>query len=168
MLTNIIRNFVVWVDGEGKLGTGEQAQLPALSMVTEDYRGGGMDLPLEVELGMEKLEASFVLNNFDPQIFKLFGIAPGTVKPFTIRGHLAGEDGKTVGVEAHIDGRIKSITSDAWQPGQKTTVTVALSVHFYSLKVGDTDLVEIDVMNARRVVNGVDQLNETRINLGIQ
>ena len=75
MISNVLRNFVVWVDGFGKMGDGDTCQLPNLNLTMEDYRGGGMDIPVEVDLGMEKMEAEFSLTSFDPHTIGLFGLA---------------------------------------------------------------------------------------------
>ena len=166
MLNNILRNFVVWVDGAGKMGDGDMAKLPDLSLVLEDYRGGGMDIAIEVDLGMEKLEAEFSLTAFDPQVITLFGLSPGTRKAFTMRGHVAGEDGVTFGVAAYIRGRIKKIVHDNWEPGGKAKLTTSLAVDYYKLKHGDRTLVEIDPFNYVRSINGVDQLAAARADLG--
>jgi phage tail tube protein FII len=45
-----------------------------------------MDAPIEVEMGMEKLESEFTLTRFDKNVLKLFGLAPGQLTPLTIRG----------------------------------------------------------------------------------
>ncbi len=167
MLSNIMRNFVVWLDGEGKLGSGDTCKIPELRLRLEEYRGGGMDIPLEVELGMEKLESEFTLNGVDPQIFKLFGLAPGVNKAYTIRGHLAGEDGATRAVVVNMRARIKSIVADTWEAGAKTRMTVGLAVDYMKMKHAADVLLEVDPTNGVRVINGVDQLQEQRLNLGL-
>ena len=166
-ITNVMRNFVVWVDGEGKLGDGQNCTLPVLTLHMDEYRGGGMDIPIEIDLGMEMMEMSFTLTSFDPQIFQLFGLTPGNSKPFTIRGHLQSESGDSLGVAAHVVGPIKNIDGGQWTAGDKTEMIVTVACHYYRLKHGAIDLIEIDPVNGSRVINGVEQLQEQRINLGI-
>jgi P2 family phage contractile tail tube protein len=43
----------------------EELTLPKLTLKTEEFRNGGMDAPIEVEMGMEKLESEFTLTRFD-------------------------------------------------------------------------------------------------------
>lgn len=167
MLTNIMRNFVIWLDGEGKLGSGDTCKLPDITLKMEEFRGGGMDMPVEVDLGMEKLESEFTLNGFDPQVFKLFGLAPGVNKAYTIRGHLASEDGNSRAMVANMRARIKKITSDNFEAGNKVRTTVSLAVDYYKLKHGGDTLLELDPMNGVRIINGVDQLLIQRNNLGL-
>ena len=167
MLTKILRNFLIHVDGEGKLGTGDTCKLPELVLKMEEFRGGGMDIPVEIDLGMEKLEAEFTLNNVDPQIYKLFGLKPGVNKAYTIRGHLAGENGTTKAVVVNMRARIKKISSDNWEAGTKVRSTVSLAVDYLKIKHGGDKLVEIDPMNGVRMINGVDQLQRQRNDLGL-
>jgi uncharacterized protein len=167
MISNILRNFMVWVDGNGLMGSGDTCKLPELSLKMEEYRGGGMDTPLEIELGTEKLESEFTLNGIDPQIYKLFGLAPGINKAYTIRGHLASEDGTTTGIVVNMRARIKKIVCDNWEAGAKTKSTISLAVDYMKIKHGSSLLIEIDPTNGVRIVNGVDQLANQRVNLGL-
>ncbi len=57
MLPKILRNFNVFVDGRGYAGKIEEITLPKLTIKTEEYRAGGMDIPISIDMGMEKLEA---------------------------------------------------------------------------------------------------------------
>ncbi len=79
MLDDILKNMALFVDGRGYAGNVEELTLPKLTMKTEEFRGGGMDAPIEVEMGMEKLECEFTLTRFDKEALKLFGLAPRPV-----------------------------------------------------------------------------------------
>ena len=83
MLDDILKNMALYVDGRGYAGNVETLTLPKLTMKTEEFRNGGMDAPIEVELGMEKLEAEFTLTRFDRNALGLFGLAQGQTVPLT-------------------------------------------------------------------------------------
>jgi UDP-N-acetylmuramoyl-L-alanyl-D-glutamate--2,6-diaminopimelate ligase len=57
MLPKILKNFNVFVDGRGYAGKIDEITLPKLTIKTEEYRAGGMDIPVSIDMGMEKLEA---------------------------------------------------------------------------------------------------------------
>ncbi|GHT98386.1 hypothetical protein FACS1894126_3800 [Alphaproteobacteria bacterium] len=63
MLPKILKNFNVFVDGRGYAGRVEEVSLPKLSLKTDEFLAGGMDAPIEIDLGMEKLEADLTPNS---------------------------------------------------------------------------------------------------------
>ena len=90
MLPKILKNFSAFVDGRGYAGRVDEITLPKLSIKTEEYRGGGMDVPIDIDLGMEKLEAEITFSEYDPELFRLFGIMDNSTVNFTLRGGLQG------------------------------------------------------------------------------
>ena len=56
-MAKILKNFNLFVDGRGYAGKAEEVTPPKLTIKTEEFRGGGMDVPAAVDMGMEKLEA---------------------------------------------------------------------------------------------------------------
>jgi P2 family phage contractile tail tube protein len=85
MLNDVLKNMSLFVDGRGYAGNIEELNLPKLTMKTEEFRAGGMDAPVEVDMGMEKLECDFTLTRFDKDLLKLFGLAPGNTVSLTER-----------------------------------------------------------------------------------
>ena len=47
----VLRGFDVFVDGRGYAGKVEELELPKLSIKTEEFRAGGMDVPVELDMG---------------------------------------------------------------------------------------------------------------------
>jgi P2 family phage contractile tail tube protein len=166
-VNNILRKFVCFVDGFGKLGDCEAATLPVLTVKTEEYRGGGMDTPVEVDLGTEKLEFKFTMTSVDDQVIEKWGLAPGQQKQFTLRGSLASSAGEVANVVANMRGIIKNIDFQEFKPGDKMSVEFQVALDYYKLSKGDRVMIEIDIENVKRIVGGVDQLNNDRINLGL-
>ena len=166
-LTYVLRKFVVWADGFGKLGEGENCKLPTMEINSEEFRGGGMDAPSKVDLGMNALTLEFKLSSMDPQVYNLWGLSPGQEKQFTIRGALAHQDGTPFAAIASCVGNQMKVESDAFEPAKKILHTFTVELNYYKLVVGENLLYEIDVINARRIVAGVDQLRQDRISLGL-
>ena len=167
MLDDILKNFNVFVDGRGYAGNASEVSLPKLTMKTDETRNGGMDAPLEIPMGMEKLECSFSLTKFDKPVLKSFGLAQGEYIPVTFKGILESENGLKTPVSANIRGMVKEIDPGTWKPGDKATLKVVIAVNYYKLKHGGSTIHEIDVINMVRKINGVDQLLLDRLALGV-
>ncbi|MDQ7091749.1 MAG: phage major tail tube protein [Methylococcales bacterium] len=167
MLDDILKNMNLFVDGRGQAGNIEEITLPKLASKTEEFRNGGMDAAVEVEMGMEKLEMDFTLTRFDKAVLKLYGLAPGKLKPLTIRGSLVSENGDEVAVTINLMGMVKEVDSGSWKPGDKATLKLAVALRYYKLTIDNEVIYEIDVPNMVRIIDGVDQLATTRANLGI-
>lgn len=166
-LKYVLRNCTVFVDGRGLHGALAKMTLPELNEVTEEHRGGGMDAPIEIALGHEKLEANFELADLDPEVIQLWGLRPGIVKPVTFKGYLAGEDGSDRAAEVHTRGAIKTLSMGDWTPGELAKLTATMRLNYYKLVIGDQSLVEIDVLNGIRVIGGTDQNINMRQALGL-
>ncbi len=167
-LEHIMRNFVVFVDGFGKVGSGEECQLPKITDKVEEFLGGGMYRPIEIPLSGEKMEAEFKLSSFDPQVITKAGLAIGQEKSFVCRGSVAGiSTGDAQAVIARMKARIKDTDFGTWKVGQKTETTYKLSVMRYTLHLGDRELIHIDPINFIESFDGINQLEAHRINLGL-
>ena len=167
MLNDILKNMTLFVDGRGFAGNIEELNLPKLALKTEEFRGGGMDAPVEVEMGMEKLECDFTLTRFDREVLKLFGLAPGKLTPFTARGVVVGEEGVQIPVVVNLQGIVREIDWGSWKPGEKATLKLSVALRYYKLTHGGRVIHEIDVPNMVRRIDGVDQLAATRNALGL-
>lgn len=166
-VNSYLRKFVVFVDGFGKVGDCDGATLPKLTLKMDEFRGGGMDIPVEVDLGMEKLEFQFTMTALDDQVIDKFGLFPGNQKAFTLRGSLASHDGTAMAVVAHMRGTLKDVDLGEFKAGEKVNITFMVALDYYKLAKGDRTLIEIDIENVRRIVGGVDQLEKDRIALGL-
>ncbi|QSB03237.1 phage major tail tube protein [Methylomonas sp. EFPC1] len=167
MLNDILKNMNLFVDGRGYAGNVEELTPPKLTMKTEEFRNGGMDAPVDVEMGMEKLEASFSLTKYDAEVLKLYGLAPGQTKPFTFRGSISSEDGTEKSVVVQLQGMLKELDPGSWKPGERASLKGMIAVRYYKHSIGGLVIHEIDVPNMVRIINGIDQLALTRRNLGM-
>ncbi len=164
---NVLRNFTMFADGWGKMGNVEELTLPKLSLKMEEYRGGGMDVPVDIDLGMEKMEAEFTLTSFDAQVLSLFGLGPGNDRQFTFRGSLASEDGTRRGVIVRMFGLLSEVDPGNWKTGEKAELKGKISLKVYKLTVGEQLIHHIDAMNGIRIINGADVMADVRAHLGV-
>ena len=167
MLDDILKNMALFVDGRGFAGNVEELTLPKLTLKTEEFRNGGMDAPIEVEMGMEKLESEFTLTRFDKNVLKLFGLAPGQLTPLTIRGAVISDDGTQTAVVVNLQGIVREMDPGNWKPGEKATLKIMMALRYYKLTHGGDVVHEIDIPTMVRTIGGVDQLSAVRSALGI-
>jgi P2 family phage contractile tail tube protein len=168
MLPKILKNFAVFVDGRGYAGKVEEITLPKLTIKTEEYRAGGMDVPIAIDMGMEKLETDMTFSDYDSEIFKLFGIISGNLVALTLRGALQEPD-KTdaIPVVLHLRGTIRELDFGTWKAAEKATLKMAMDLRAYKLTYNNADLIEIDAENMIRKIDGTDQLATFRTALGL-
>lgn len=166
MIPRTMKNFNLFVDGRGYAGRVDELTPPKLALKTEEYRAGGMDAPVELDMGMETLGMEATLSEYDPEILKLFGLTTGAVKQITLRGALEGDSG-VVPVVINVRGAIKEIDLGNWKAGDKTQKKISIACRYFKYSQDGQELVEIDVENMIRKIGGVDQLAAQRKALGI-
>lgn len=164
---DVRKNLNLFVDGRGYAGQIDEFNAPKLALVTEEYRGGGMDAPIELTMGMEKLEADFSLISYDLDVLSLFGVAEGSFVPFVAREALESFDGTVTPVVHTMRGKIRELDPGTSKAGEKPTIKIAMALTYYKLQHGGNTVIEIDVENMVRIVNGVDALAAQRAALGI-
>ena len=163
----ILKNMNLFVDGRGYAGRVDEIELPKLTLKTEEHRAGGMDLPIEVDLGMEKLESNLTLSDFDPEVFRLFGLLDKQDTPVTVRGAIQRQGESAQAVVVALRGGWREIDSGTWKPGDKSTLKVAVAVSYFKLTIAGQEIVEIDAINLVRKVGGTDQMADIRNAIGM-
>ena len=166
-VARLLKNISLFVDGRGYAGKVDSFTPPKLTVKTEEHRAGGMDAPIEVDMGMEKLEAGLTLSGVDKDALKLFGLTTGSFAPMTLRGASQGDTGEVEAAAIHMRGQVKEVDWGDWEPGAKAPVKLMVALRYYKLEVAGETVHEIDVENMKRIVDGVDQLAELRAALGL-
>ena len=162
-----LQNFAVFADGKGYVGLAPELNLPKVTSKTEEYRAGGMDTPVEVITGTEKLECSFTLAEYNAAVMALWGITTSAETQFSFRGAVQRQGEDAQAIVATIGGRIKELDPGTWKAGDQATLKSSIAVTYYKLNINGVDVIEIDVVNMKRIIKGVDQLASQRAALGI-
>jgi P2 family phage contractile tail tube protein len=165
-IPRILKNFTLFVDGRGLAGIIDTLTLPTLTTKMEEVRAGGMDAPIEHDMGMEKLEASFDLLEFNPDIIALYGLASAD-KQLTARGAIRADGADAVAIVVNMTGNVKQFEPGDWKAGDTTKPKFSVALRYYKLTIGGRQLIEVDKMNMIRKINGVDQLASTRKAMGV-
>lgn len=162
-----LKNFAVWIDGRGFAGNAESYEPPEMVLSTEEFRAGGMDAPVRIDTGMEAMSAKVTLTELSTEVQQRFGLVQDGRTQLTARGSVEDFDG-TVHPELHsMRGTITRIGPGAWQPGAPPKLEVEISLDYFRQERDGVSVLEIDIINMKRVVGGVDQLAARRDALGI-
>ncbi len=164
---NKIKDMNLFVDGRGYAGNVDEFNPPKLELKIEDYRGGGMDTSIPIEMGMEPLETSFVLSGHFPEVLALWGLAAGDKTQLTAKGATESYYGGVSSVVINMRGVITSVEEGAWKPGESSPLTFTMKLDYYKREQDGVVLYEIDVPNMIRIINGKDQLAERRNAIGL-
>ncbi|GHE88236.1 phage major tail tube protein [Aliiroseovarius zhejiangensis] len=165
--SDVLKYLNLFVDGRGHAGQIEEYSPPDLTVSTEEHRAGGMDAPIDIDMGLEKLTCSFVLTGYDRATIEMWGLKAGSGVPLTVKGSLESYDGTTTAVTHTMRGKITQLSRGTWGSGNKPSLTVTATLDYYRETHGGTVTTEIDAINMVRVIGGVDQLAEHRRNLGL-
>ncbi|WP_458129487.1 phage major tail tube protein [Pseudomonas sp. Z2-11] len=167
MIPETLANLNLFADGVSFQGDVPSLTLPKLTLKMEEHRGGGMDAPVELDMGMEKQEANFATTGVRRESLKFFGLADGTAFNGTFRGAYKGLKGKVTPVIVTLRGTLKEVDMGDWKPGDKAEIKHSIGLTYYKLEVDGRTVYEIDPIGMRRVINGVDQLAAQRSALGL-
>lgn len=167
MLPRTLRNFSLFVDGRGYAGRVTELNAPSLSVATEEFRAGGLDAPAEIDMGMEALEMSFTLAEYDPDTIAQFGLLDQNAVRVTARGAMMRNGEAAVSIVVNGTGHIKEYDPGAFEAGAITEAAFTMGLRYYRLEVAGNTVHEIDVENMTRVINGADQLSSIRAAMGI-
>lgn len=164
---DVRKNLNLFVDGRGYAGQIEEFNAPKLALKTEEFRAGGMNVPIELTMGMEKMETDFSLVSYDRDLLSLFGVTEGALVPFVAREALESFDGTITAVVHTMRGKIKEIDPGTSKAGDKPSLKISMALVYYKLQHGDKVVQEIDAENMIQTINGNDVLAGMRGALGI-
>ena len=166
-MENLLRNVNLEVDGRAFPRKVKLLSPPNLAVQTEKYRAGGMDSSVDIDMGLEQMEASFTMSSVDKELLKHFGLVAEKSVPLVFRGGLRDDSGDVRAAVVHLRGQVKAIEWGDWTPGETSETKYMVSVRYYKFEHDGEVVHEIDVENMIRIIDGVDQLESMRQALGL-
>jgi len=163
-LPRVIEDLNAHVDGIGYAGRIDTIQLPQLQLNTEEYQGGGLDAPVDIELGMSKPEVQLTFTDVDPALKRKLAMERIQV---VARGAARAQGQILEQVKVTMFGIWKSVDQGSWEKGSKNSQTYTCGLVYYREEQAGQELVEIDTLRHIRRIGGVDQLAEQRRALGL-
>ena len=163
-LPRTIRNFNAFVDGISYFGRATEAKLPQVKVQTEAHRGAGMEGPVGVDMGLEGMTAEITFAEWDPALLKKLG----RHERFVLRPMQMGEeDFEATTIIATMGGLITTNETGDLKPGTNATLKMMMDVRYARLEIDGEEIYEIDLVNAKRVIGGVDQMASARSAMGM-
>lgn len=167
-LPRTLKHFNVFADGVSHAGEVEEIDLPKLTRKVEEYRAGGMNGPIEVDLGGDKLEMETTYGGLMRDILKQFATTTVDGAMLRFAGAYQREDtGEVDAVEIVVRGRHTEIDFGKAKAGSKDPFKVKSALSYYKLTVNGEEWIEIDHVNFIERVFGVDRLAEQRKAIGL-
>jgi hypothetical protein len=168
MLPKKLKNMNLFHQGVSFLGQVATVTLPTLARTIEDYRGGGMDGAVGVDMGQEPLELEWGCGGFMEEVLDQYGVTSASGVLLRFNGAYQRDDtGQTHAVEVVVNGRHGEIEPGEAKPGEDTEFNVKTRATYYKLSIDGRVKIEIDLLNFVFTVNGVDRLAEQRKALGL-
>lgn len=163
-----LKNFNLFNDGETFIGVAAEVVLPKLTRQMEEYRGGGMNAPIDADMGMQKLTVEHTYGGIVRQLFTQYGISRADGVLLRFAGAYQRDDtGEVDAVEVVMRGRHSEIDPGNSKSGEDTVFKVTSSLSYYKLTINGQTVVEIDVMNMVEIVDGEDRLAQQRTAIGL-
>lgn len=157
-------------EGNSYLGQTGEVTLPKLGRKFEDWRGGGMNGTVKVDLGLsdDMTEFSWKLGGIDPLVIGQFGAATVAALGLRFAGSYQRDDtGETTAVEIVVRGRHEEIDFGNAKAGDDTEVSIKTIWSYYKLTIDGEVVIEIDIPGIVEKVNGVDLIAAHRKNIGL-
>lgn len=164
---DVLKDFNMYVDGLGWAGVIKEYAQPKITVTEEDYRAGGMDAPIAIDMGLEKMVAEATLGAYDADIMGRVGQTLVDTT-FVVRGALINERDVPIPVVHTLVAKgVRAIDPGSWKPGEVPELKFTLHPHYYRIDHGTRlALVEIDVRNGIRRLNGIDHMEAIRAIVG--
>jgi len=160
----ILQNSDVYIDGVGLAASHVDVKLPDLSLRTKEHSGGGMWNASDIVIGGEKLTLSFGVVEYNAALVGTIG--KGQTQ-FTFRGYARGLDGSEQTVVAYATGMVLGATGMEHKPGDgEYTLMFSMSPTHYALEIDGQAACDIDVINGKYIMGGVDLAAGMREALG--
>lgn len=167
-IPKILKDFAVYIDGTRYAGQVSEIELPKITIKTEGYRVGYMNVP--ITMGLESMECTITMVEQVKAVFLLMGMlnsATGNLVSF--RGYQEGEGGliNNNSIEIQMRGVFSEYDMGSAKRGDMPSYKLKMSLQQYIYKQDGIPLITIDPYTNTFMVGVVDQLLATKKALGI-
>lgn len=166
-LPSKIKHFNYFLDGNNFVGRINEAELPNFVRKMEDYRGGGMNAPLKIDMGLEGLEMTVTMGGLEAESMKHMGACKHDAIKSRFAGSLAADDScDALPLEIETTGRYEEIEMPKAKSGEDTEQKFKLTLSYIRILYNGTEVCEIDIPNMVEKWYGKDRLEEHKRNIG--
>lgn len=165
-----LKNMNLYNDGVSYVGVCKSVTLPKLGRKFEQFRGGGMEGPVKVDLGHadDGIKLEWTLGGWDLTALRQYGAVSANGILLRWAGSVQRDDtGEVSAVEVVVRGRHEEIDMGDAKGGEDTEHKYATTCSYYKLTIDGNVEIEIDLLNFIFNVNGKDMLAEHRKAIGL-
>jgi P2 family phage contractile tail tube protein len=166
---NQLKNARIYIDGNDFIAKAEEVDLPSVKAKTSDVKGLGLMGDAELPTGYEKMEAKIKFNGVYPRLMAIVGDIQNAHTVIARASLEVWEANKLVeqqAVKAEMRGFFKETPTGKLKGRENAEQDTTMSVQYYKLTVNDEEIIEFDVFNNILKIDGVDQLETYRNNIG--
>lgn len=166
-LPSKLKNYRLYNDGNNYQGVIAEFTQPKIAHAMDDWRGGGMLGPVKIDMGLEGMEAEFTNGGLVKQVLRQMGTA--TVDGCLLRlvgAYQSDDTGNVDQVEIVMRGRPQELDMGNAKAGEDTEHKAKWPLAYYKLSINGRVEVEIDMLNGKYLVDGIDRYAEIMDALG--
>ena len=163
----ILKGQNIFIDGESLHGLVGDIERPKITQKMEEYRAGGMIAPVSIFHGLEKLSMSVTIGGIGADVLKMMG---GKIdsKPIRFSGNAERDDEVGfVRVVGEATGRITEVDQGTDTQGENGETKFNIELVRYKEIVGGVVVIDIDVLQNKYIVGGVDMYKDFNKGLGL-
>ena len=170
-IPEVINDMRVYRDGDDNAISATKMELPELKSLTTDVTGIGVAGKIEapIEGHFDSMEATISWAVPTEANAKLFGGASVSFEAYAdVQGFDGGQSEYTHDqYRVAMRGRIKSHKLGTLEAGSASNAETTIEVHYLKVEINGRELCEIDKYGYKAVLNGIDQLEQVRKNIGM-
>lgn len=160
-------------DGQGSFaGLAKTAKLPDISEQLEEHKGAAMFTPRQLKQGLENMESSIVLVDYNVDIAREVARVNGSRSLITLRGSIDNDESEAaedaIPVKVVMRANSAKLERNDWESGSLTENTLTLnSVKYYAEYINNEKVIEVDSDNIIWYAYGSDRMARHRANIGL-
>ena len=162
-----LKAMALFVDGQHYAGECTEVTPPTLERETEDYRAGGMNGPVKLDMGGSELTMTLKMAGHVAAMVAQFGGSLSGTQLRLVQAVQADDAEAVQGVELVARGRMTKFDPGTAQVGDLTEHEYEFALTYIKWVDNGTTQVEVDYVNMIENVGGVDRMAQTRAVLGI-
>lgn len=162
-----LKQMAVFVNGQHYAGECTEVTPPTLERETEDYRAGGMNGPVKLDMGAKELVMKLKLAGHVAELVTQYGGSLQGTQLRLVQAVQADDSDQVQGVEIVARGRLMKLDPGSAKVGDLTEQEYEFPLTYIKWVDNGQTLVEIDHLNMIDIVGGVDRMAQTKAILGI-
>lgn len=162
-----LKTMNLFNEGLSYMGETGAVTLPKLGRNFEEWRGGGMDAAVKVDMGGTPLEMEWSTGGPMRDVLRQFGVTTlGGVYLRFAGAYQNDQTGTIDAIEVTVRGRHEEIDMGEQKVGEGGEFKVKSALVYFRLDWNGVEEVEIDILNSVFRVGGIDRLAGLRAAIG--